>query len=81
MNTDEVMKVLDKLIGPIEPVGSEAIDADRVENMKIYCEILERMHTRVNNIVFRCRDCNLESVKKITDIVNNSLNNISVYYD
>ncbi len=52
MNSDEIIKVIDKLVGGIEPQGETNIDNERFENLKTLTEVLEHYHQKVYDVSY-----------------------------
>ena len=52
MNSDEIIKVIDKLVGGIEPQGETIIDNERFENLKTLTEVLEHYHQKVYDVSY-----------------------------
>lgn len=47
----ELIDVVDKLVGRIEPIGDTSVDEERFENLKAYCELINEMVKRVDDVV------------------------------
>ena len=45
----ELIDVVDKLVGRIEPIGDTSVDEERFENLKAYCELINEMVKRVDD--------------------------------
>ena len=71
----ELIDIVDKLVGNIEPFGSESIDKIRFENLKVYCDLIEKMIIRVDNIAYENKDKTLSSVKKSVDYISDFFTN------
>jgi len=59
----DVVAVVDKLIGPIAPLGDSAVDGPRYENQKRYEAVAAHMIKELSRVA-RDRDCEFFSVKK-----------------
>ncbi|WP_333615651.1 hypothetical protein [Bacteroides pyogenes] len=71
----ELIEIVDKLVGNIEPFGSESIDEVRFENLKVYCELIEKMIIKVDNIAYENKDDTSSSVKKSVDYISDFFTN------
>lgn len=47
----DVYEVVRKLIGPIDPVGETREDERRFENLKKMCELMDQIHTDIDDVV------------------------------
>ena len=56
--------VVKKLIGEINPVGETYEDNKRFENLKAMCELLNEIHTAVDNVAYEYRDRHEFSIKR-----------------
>jgi len=65
MTEQEMIRIIEKLIGGIEPTGSSTVDARHLENLKLWSKITDYMLCRIYEIA------SIESyewsVQKITD--------------
>lgn len=65
METNEIIKVLETLIGKIEPVADGAIDRQRSENFEKYLEVFNHMHSEIEDIAWKYRNSPYGSAKSI----------------
>lgn len=72
MNYIEIIK---KLIGPINPVGDSHIDAERFENLKYMCEMVDKLVQEIDNVHYRYKDDNEASIKLMADYADNFMSN------
>ena len=47
----DIHEVVTKLVGPIKPVGETHIDNDRYENLKIMCDLIDKLLTDVDRVI------------------------------
>ena len=52
-NSEEIIKVLDNLVGNINPQGETNIDNNRFENLKTLTEVLEHYHQEIYNVSYK----------------------------
>lgn len=71
----ELIDIVDKLVGNIEPVGDTTIDNERFENLKVYCELINEMVRKVDDVTYNNRNSTLASVKKANDYIGNFFTN------
>lgn len=71
----ELIDVVNKLVGRIEPIGDTAIDEERFENLKLYCELINEMVKRVDDVVCNNWGSRLASVKRFNDYISDFLTN------
>lgn len=46
----ELIDVVNKLVGPITPVADSAIDSIRIENLKSYCRVVDKMLFEIQRV-------------------------------
>lgn len=71
----ELIDIVDKLVGNIEPIGNTTIDNERFENLKVYCELINEMVRKVDDVTYNNRNSTLASVKKANDYIGNFFTN------
>ena len=59
----ELIDVVRKLVGPIEPVGDSRIDHDRFENLQTMTKLVDKLLGDIDRII-PCKDSHEASVKK-----------------
>lgn len=42
--------IVNKLIGPIQPIGKSEVDADRFENLKNICDLVNNLVIQIKNV-------------------------------
>lgn len=65
METNEIIKVLETLIGKIEPVADGAMDRQRGENFEKYLEVFYNMHSNIDYIARSYKNSPYGSAKTI----------------
>lgn len=60
----ELIDIVDKLVGRIDPIGDTAIDNERFENLKVYCELIDTMVRNIDDIAYNNMNSELSSIKK-----------------
>lgn len=73
METNEIIKVLETLIGEIEPVADGAIDRQRSENFEKYLEVFDNMLSNIDNIAWQYKNSPYRSAKTIGERANKFL--------
>lgn len=51
MDSETVIKVINALVGSIEPYGSSHIDSVRTENLKVLLEVMDNYIAKIDNVV------------------------------
>ncbi len=46
----DIYEVVTKLVGPIEPAGDSSIDGDRLKNLKVTTDLVDRLLTDISNV-------------------------------
>lgn len=62
----DYLQIINKLIGPIEPVGETNADVHRYNNLKEQCKLVELLLAQINNVA-RKKDSHEYSVKRVGD--------------
>lgn len=81
MTSEEVYKVIKKLIGPIAPIADASVDNKRSENLDIFIDIIKKMYTDIDDIAWYERDSPYGSVKSIVTKCNDALGWIHKYQE
>jgi len=50
LTADQVIQVIGALVGAIGPVGDTSIDANRLDNLDVYCDVFERMSGNLKSV-------------------------------
>lgn len=77
MDSDQILEVINKLVGEIDPVGDSHEDGKRTENLKTYLQIWDKMHTKIDDIAYRRKDRQEHSVKEMVKLCNLYLDNVA----
>lgn len=56
MKAEEIFNVIMKLTGEVEPVGDTAKDNHRMDNMRVFIEVFDKMHFVIDNVAYRYKD-------------------------
>lgn len=72
MNYHEIVK---KLVGSIKPIGKSEVDAERLENLKQLCTLVNNLVTDISDMAFDNRNDKQGSVKGMFDYAKNFLTN------
>ena len=51
MDSETIIKVIDALVGSIEPYGSTDIDNERVENLQVLLEVMDEYIAEIDKVV------------------------------
>lgn len=76
MTSEEIYKVIEKLVGQLDPIADSRIDADRRENLKIFIDVFEKMHTKIDSVAWDNKDSPYGSVKETVALANKALDNL-----
>lgn len=76
MKKEIVLEVINKLIGPINPVADSAIDSERLENLKLFIRVFDEMHYQISDLVARNKNTTYGSVKPFLESCERSTANI-----
>ena len=75
----EIEDVVNKLIGPIEPVGDSGIDVKRFQNLSLKIKLVDHLLHELWE-VSKNKDSHEDSVKKIGESADKALNSIGNEY-
>lgn len=78
MTSEEIYRVVETLVGKLDPVADSAIDRNRRENLKVFIEVFDKMYTKIDEIVWDNEDSPYGSVKEIVALANKALKNIRI---
>ena len=73
-----IEEVVNKLIGDITPVGDEGVDSIRLENLKHYGELIDRLVSNVDDISYKFRKSNYSSIKNLVNEANKILDKLGI---
>ena len=71
----ELIDVVNKLVGNIEPIADASVDEERFENLKTYCSLINEMLMKIDNIACATEGSKLYSLKRVDDYLTNFFNN------
>lgn len=71
----ELIDIVDKLVGRIDPIGDTAIDNERFENLKVYCELIDTMVRNIDDIAYNNMNSELSSIKRASDYASDFMTN------
>lgn len=63
----ELLDIVNKLVGPIEPIGETNNDNERFDNLKTMCELVDDLLHQIYWVSARNRLSHEASVKKATN--------------
>jgi predicted translin family RNA/ssDNA-binding protein len=66
--------VVKKLIGEIEPIGETNIDNERLKNLEAMCELMNEIHTAIEDISYKYRNSQEFSIKRASEFARNIVN-------
>lgn len=78
MTAEQILDVINKLVGEIEPSGSQHLDDKRTDNLKTYLEIWYEMYTRIDAIVDDNSWHHQHSIKNMVDLCEEQLRRVVI---
>lgn len=72
---ENIKEIVDKLVGNINPYGASHIDSERFENLKVMCDLVERLVYDIN-FVAREKDRYEASMKEMGVYAQKFLDNL-----
>lgn len=73
MSTENILEVINKLVGAINPVGESHTDGQRFENLKVMCDIVNDLVRQIDDVSYRNRDAYESSIQKASKYANTFL--------
>lgn len=68
-------EVVNRLIGPIDPVGSSDKDEVRFENLEAMCKLVTKLVQGIDRVYYENKGRSEHSIKKAADFAKNFLTN------
>jgi len=81
MTKEIVMELLHKVIGDINPCADSTIDRQRINNLKLFIDVFDEMHTMIDDISYRWKDTKYGSVKPFVEACNVQLYQMGIHGD
>lgn len=78
MRTLSTYEIVKSLIGPINPIGETNADNKRFENLKEMCELLDEIHTAIDDIAYQYKGMSEFSIKRACDYANEQLDKMGI---
>lgn len=69
----ELVEIVNKLVGNINPIGKSEVDAERFENLKVMCELVDALVEQIDGASYRNKDAYEASVVRARDYAFNFL--------
>ena len=77
MNDSEIVKVVDKLVGNINPIADSFYDSKAYENIKLMGNVVDTLVCKIGNMVCENEDSKFASVEQCRDMAVEILKNIN----
>lgn len=78
MTADTIYEVISKITGDVYPAGESNIDRIRLENVKTFIQVFDKMHTIIDDIAYRYRDSPRMSERSIGKICSDHLDAMGI---
>lgn len=78
MTAQDIYEVVKKLTGPIEPIADSVIDMEIGENLKVFIEVFDKMHTDIDDIARLYSESPYGSQKHLGQICSKHLDNMGI---
>jgi len=78
MNKETIIEIIKKLTGEINPVADASIDRDRIENLKLFLEVFDEMHSMICDIEYYWKDSKYGSVFPFVEACKKQFKNIGI---
>ena len=70
MDEDILYIVVKKLVGNINPIGETRTDENRLENLKMMCELVNKLLADIDDMAYRNKDMHQHSIKEAVKCAN-----------
>lgn len=74
----ELIDIVNKLTGKIEPVGESNTDEERFKNLENMIELMKQLHTQIDDIAYYNKDKQEYSMKKAGNAANDYLDYLGI---
>lgn len=74
----ELYDVVMKLNGPVMPVGDSRRDEDSLKNLAALCDLVDRLHTEIDDVANMNGWDHMASVKKTKDYAGSFLSKLGI---
>ncbi len=74
----EIYDVVKKLVGSIDPVGSSHIDKEAFENLKVMIQLMDDIHTDLDNILYENKNMHEQSIKDSIEYINKFFDSLGI---
>lgn len=64
MSVYTIKQIVEKLVGPIEPLGNSSVDGERFHNLVQMCSLVNHLVGKIDDVNFRNKDSHELSVVK-----------------
>jgi len=75
--TDHLGEIVNKLIGPVDPVGDAAIDTIRIQNLKVLTGLIKELYSQVCYIHWNNAHKEEESIRRACAVIQDLTKDIS----
>ena len=72
MDTEEILKLLNILIGNIKPIGDAHADEQAKKNLELLISVAKEIHLKIDDVSSR-QDSKYASIKEVAKIANDYL--------
>ena len=72
MNGEEILRLIEYLIGNITPIGDEAVDEVAMQNIEKLIPIMKELHLRIDTVA-SLKDEGCDSKKRVIKLANDYL--------
>lgn len=67
MEANNIIEVVEKLVGPISPTGQHGVDSDRLENLKKLSEVVSVLIGKIDDVSYKNEGSMEKSVKEMVE--------------
>ena len=78
MEADSIYEVLIRLTGDIKPTGESHVDIKRLENMKVFIQVFDKMHTVIDDIAWHYKESHYASERRIGMVCSDHLDTMGI---
>ena len=64
LSSEQIVEVINKLVGPINPIGESNTDSKRFENLELLCDVVNQLVTKIDKVSHDNRNAHESSIQK-----------------
>lgn len=75
LDSNTILQVVERLVGPIQPVGETHTDDVRYENLEVMCQLANKLVQEIDRVAYDHRNAHEYSRKRASGYAKNFIDN------